>query len=125
MSGRNALEIYDPALARKQQILAEPHKYASSGPRTPGRGIPVSQEVQQKILDALAKEGAKLRAREEERRKRDPTYRPDAIELSNANLLEFDPYTDYYARLEVDQFASAPEIKAAFKRLSLQLHSQS
>ena len=122
MSTRNALDLYDPALARKQQMLAEPHKYASSGTNRGPQPIPMSRETQQKIIDALAKEGAKLRVREEERRKRDPTYRPDAIELSNANLLEFDKYIDYYAILEVDQFASAGEIKAAYKKLSLSLH---
>ena len=73
-------------------------------------------------MDALAKESEKLRVREEERRKRDPTYRPDAIELSNANLLPFDKYIDYYERLNVDQFASALEIKQAYKKLSLELH---
>ena len=47
---------------------------------------------------------------------------PDAIELSNANLLEFDKYVDYYEVLGVDQFASAGEIKAAHKKLSLEYH---
>jgi hypothetical protein len=103
-------------------MLAEPHKYASSGPSRGPQPIPLSQETQQKILNALAKEGEKLRAREEERRRRDPAYRPDAIELSNANLLEYDKYVDYYKVLEIDQFASAGEIKAAFKKLSLELH---
>ena len=123
MSTRNAVEIYDAQYARKQQMLAEPHKYASQGhtPRAP-QPIPLSADTQKKIMDALAKESEKLRVREEERRKRDPTYRPDAIELSNANLLEFDKYVDYYAVLEIDQFASAGEIKAAYKKLSLELH---
>ena len=87
MATRNALEIYDPALARKQQMLAEPHKYQNSGaPNRAPQPIPISQETQKKMMDALANEAAKIRARDEERRKRDPTYRPDAIELSNANL---------------------------------------
>ena len=90
MATRNAVEIYDAAYARKQQMLAEPQKYQSSGPSRGPQPIPLSEDVQRKIADALAKEGAKLRQREEERRKRDPTYRPDAIELSNANLLEYD-----------------------------------
>ena len=123
MSTRNAVEIYDAQYARKQQMLAEPHKYASQGPapRAP-QPIRLSADTPKKIMDALAKESEKLRVREEERRKRDPTYRPDAIELSNANLLEFDKYVDYYAVLEIDQFASAGEIKAAYKKLSLELH---
>ena len=122
MPSRNAVEIYDPALARKQQMLAEPHKYAGSRPTGNHQPIQLSADVQQKIANALAKEGEKLRQREEERRRRDPTYRPDAIELSNANLLEFDKYVDYYALLGVDSFASAKEIKDAYKKLSLELH---
>ena len=123
MGSRNAVEIYDPALARQQQRLAEPHKYASAPPPPGGfKPIQLSADVQQKIANALAKEGAKLRQREEERRKRDPKYRPDAIELSNANLLEFDKYVDYYEKLGVDSFASSGEIKAAYKKLSLELH---
>lgn len=122
-AGRNALEIYDPALARKQEMLAEPHKYASSGTNMPRQAPPpLSPDIQKKLMDALAKEGQKLRQREEERRRRDPSYRPDAIELSNANLREFDKYTDYYERLDIDQFASAGEIKNAYKKLSLELH---
>eukprot|EP00966_Prymnesium_polylepis_P081804 1894968-Prymnesium_polylepis.1 len=62
-----------------------------------------------------------MASREEERRKRDPTYRPDAIELSG-QVLPFDRHIDYYARLEVDQFASALEIKRAYLALSLRLH---
>ena len=62
------------------------------------------------------------RERENERRKRDPSYNPNAIELNNANVLEFDKYVDYYEVLEIDQFASANEVKAAYKKLSLQLH---
>ena len=90
MGSRNALEVYDPRLAQKQQMLAEPHKYASAPSAPRAAPPPLSPDIQKKLMDALAKESAKLRSREEERRKRDPTYRPDAIELSNANLLEFD-----------------------------------
>ena len=122
MATRNALDLYDPALARKQQMLAEPHKYSSGGGSRAPQPVPLSPDLQKKLLDALAKQAAKLREREEERRRRDPTYRPDAIELSNANLLEFDKYEDYYAVLGVDQFASAGELKAAFRQRSLELH---
>lgn len=123
MGSRNAIDIYDPRLAHKQQMLAEPHKYSGgfstgSAPKPP----PLSPEIQKKLLEALAKEARKVQSREDERRKRDPTYKPNAIELSNANLLEFDKYFDYYEVLQVDQFASGHEIKAAYKKLSLELH---
>ncbi len=121
MGSRNQLEIYDPHYARKQQQLAEPHKYAGgyTGPRQ--APPPLSPDLQKKLMDALAREASKNRQREEERRKRDPTYRPDAIELSG-QVLEFDKYVDYYEILKIDQFASAGEVKAAFKKLSLELH---
>ena len=120
---RNCLELYDPALARKQQLIAERGpNYQPTAPSGGFRGFELSDEMRRKLADALARESSKLRLREEERRRRDPTYRPDAIDLSTANLLEFDKYVDYYAVLEVDQFASANEVKAAYKRLSLKLH---
>ena len=123
MGSRHTLELYDPRLAREQQRLADIHKYGAPPPVMHAPKMPpLSPEVQQKLLDALAKEAKKARTREEERRKRDPTYRPDAMELSNANLLPFDKYVDYYGVLGVDQFASALEIKSAFKKLSLELH---
>ena len=68
MGSRNAVEIYDPALARQQQMLAEPHKYAGGRPTGEYKPIQLSADVQQKIAAALAKETEKLRVREEERR---------------------------------------------------------
>ena len=121
MGSRNAVEIYDPALARQQQMLAEPHKYAGGRPTGEYKPIQLSADVQQKIAAALAKETEKLRVREEERRKRDPTYNPNAIELSG-KILEFDKYVDYYELLGVDCFASSKEIKDAYKKMSLELH---
>ena len=122
MGSRNQLEVYDPNYARKQQMLAEPHKY--SGGRSSGNTPappPMSADLQAKLIAALSKESLRVRNREEERRKRDPTYRPDAIELSG-QLLEYDKYVDYYEILQIDEFASASDIKAAYKKLSLELH---
>ena len=82
--------MYDPALARKQQMLADRPHYQPTPPRGGHKPIELSDGVKRKIADAMAREGAKLREREEERRKRDPTYNPNAIELNNANVLEFD-----------------------------------
>ena len=123
MGSRNAIEVFDPALARQQQLLADRGpNYEPSAPRGGGPRIELSNDIKRKIADALSREGAKLQGREEERRKRDPTYRSGAIDLSYANLLEFDKYVDYYEVLEIDQFSSANEVKAAYKKLSLQLH---
>eukprot|EP00966_Prymnesium_polylepis_P319346 7375819-Prymnesium_polylepis.1 len=103
-------------------MLADRPNYQYTPPPGGHKPIELSDDVKKKIAEALAREGEKLRTREEERRKRDPTFNPKAIELSNGNVLEFDKYVDYYAVLEVDQFASANEIKAAYRKLSLQLH---
>lgn len=100
MVGRNAIELFDPALARRQAQLQ--HGGGAGTVSNPHwQGITLSREVEEKIAAALQAEAHKRRAREEERRKRDPTYRPDAIDLSTLNLKPFDKYVDYYARLQV------------------------
>jgi len=120
MPPKNAVELYDAQFARKQQSTGlSPYIAPAQQQRTAPQ---ISPEVQKKLLDALAKEAEKARAREEERRKRDPTYRPDAMDLSYKQLKPFDKYIDYYERLGVSEFASEGELKAAFKGLSLQLH---
>ncbi|KAL1507775.1 hypothetical protein AB1Y20_007385 [Prymnesium parvum] len=123
MSSRNAIDLFDPEVARRHTQAELRAKMGGPVRFDPGRLDPsITASVQAKIMEALAIEGAKIRAREEERRKRDPTYRADAIDLSTANLKAYDKYVDYYARLEVDEFASALELKKAYMRLSLQLH---
>ena len=120
MPPKNAVELYDAQFARKQQSTGlSPYIAPAQQQRTAPQ---ISPEVQKKLLAALAKEAEKARAREEERRKRDPTYRPDAMDLSYKQLKPFDKYIDYYERLGVSEFASEGELKAAFKGLSLQLH---
>ena len=108
MSSRNAIDVFDPEVARRHSQAELRSKMGGPVNFQPGRIDPsITASVQKKILDALAKEGAKLRAREEERRKRDPTYREDAIDLSTENLKAYDKYVNYYEKLEVDEFASA------------------
>ena len=48
MGSRNAIDLYDPALARRQEMLAEPHKYQSSGPSRGPQPIPLSEDTQRK-----------------------------------------------------------------------------
>lgn len=125
MSSRNAIDVFDPDVARRHTQAELRSKMGPSTSFVPsGRGIDpaIAASVQAKLMEALARQGAKVRQREEERRKRDPTYRPDAIELSTANLKSFDKYVNYYERLEVDEFASSLDLKKAYMRLSLQLH---
>ena len=59
---------------------------------------------------------------QEERRKRDPTYRPDALDFTDEPTRAFDRSIDYYKRLGLDQFASSTEIKKAYMKLSLLKH---
>ena len=74
------------------------------------------------FAEIAAKEQAKFEKREEERRKRDPTYRPDALDFTDEPTRAFDAKVDYYKKLGLDQFASSNEIKRAYMRLSLQFH---
>lgn len=127
MASRNAIDLFDPEVAR-EHTRAELHaKYGSLKPRNPG--APPTEYMQkaaaerhEKMRSALAEEAALRRAREEERRKRDPTYRADAVDVSTRDVLPFDASVDYYALLESSEFASAAELKQAYKRLSILLH---
>jgi hypothetical protein len=88
MSAKHAVELYDASFARTQQstgvgAYVAPPKESRNAPQ-------LSAELQAKLLAALANEAEKARAREEERRKRDPTYRPDAIDLSFKKVKAFD-----------------------------------
>ena len=71
---------------------------------------------------AMQKELEKLNLMADERRRRDPTFRPDAIDLDRSNMRPFNKFIDYYERLGVDRYASPNELKDAFKKLSLALH---
>lgn len=88
VSAKHAVELYDAGFARKQQSAGVAVYVAP--PNDARRSPQLSAEVQAKLMAALANEAAKARAREEERRKRDPTYRPDAIDLSFKNVKAFD-----------------------------------
>jgi hypothetical protein len=124
MASRHALDLFDPAVAKQHEQMELRSKMGSNSGWT-GRAYIDPQiriDVAAKIADAMAKAGEKMRAREDERRRRDPTYREDAIDLSTANMKPFDKWIDYYARLGLDAFASALEIKKAHMKLALELH---
>ena len=117
---RNAIEVYDPeAIQHKLQLEMRQKMEASGQPR---QRIDPNAPIFRMFAELAEKEASKFREREEERRRRDPTYRPDAIDLNEANVRAFDEKVDYYERLELDQFSSALEIKRAYMRLSLQFH---
>ena len=118
---RNAIEVYDPEAIQQKVQLEVRQKMAASG-QQPQR-IDPNAPIFRMFAEVAAKEAAKFREREEERRRRDPTYRPDAIDLNEANVRAFDEKVDYYQRLSLDQFSSALEVKRAYMRLSLQFHT--
>ena len=111
-SRQHSLSVYDEALARKQHLLQDRAKYGTGGAVFgKGEGFQLSDAVKAKLADAIGRAAHKARARDEARRKRDPKYRADALDLSTAALKQFDKYVDYYKALNVDQFASSLEVK--------------
>lgn len=155
MSSRNAVALFDPELARKQ-TYAELRSKAAPKKLDVNKITPklpeISAETQEKMNAAWEKELANIRLREEERRKRDPTYRPDALGLDFSKAKRFNKYVDYYAVLGLDrdtdqacrtafgrgsvcamslsrhsrgvrlQFCSLADLKAAYKKKSLEFH---
>ena len=128
MSSRHAIEVFDPSVAKQySQMEARAKMQRQSGHTAAytGRAF-IDPDIQARaaarVADAMAKLSEKFRMREDERRRRDPTYREDAIDLSEANMLSFDKWTDYYSRLQISEFASSLEIKKAHMRLALELH---
>ena len=85
---RNAIEVYDPEAIQQKVQLEVRQKMAASG-QQPQR-IDPNAPIFRMFAEVAAKEAAKFREREEERRRRDPTYRPDAIDLNEANVRAFD-----------------------------------
>ena len=75
----------------------------------------------QKEQRAAELEREKDLKRQEERRRRDPTYKDDALDFKEKPKA-FDVYFDYYAVLAVDEFASQAEIRKQFLALSQQSH---
>ena len=124
---RNAVAVFDPALARRA-AQAELHAKEKAAPkRHPANAIggpapQLSDDAKARMGEALRIELAKMAAREDERRRRDPTFRPDALDLDSRAQLPFDRFADYYGVLSVHQHASAAELKAAFREKTLQHH---
>ena len=107
-AARHAIDVFDPAVAREHSRTEALKTMQATQRSAPNyrKMDEAAKERQAKLLEAIAKEKALRRAREEERRKRDPTYRPDAVELSFSDVKPFDPHVDYYAHLECSEFAS-------------------
>ena len=116
MASRHAIEVFDQRFSTRQQLGPA---VAYTGPT---KHIELDAETSRKLADALAKEAEKMRQREDERRRRDPTFRPDALDHYEAPPLPHSKQVDYYKQLGVDQHASAAELKAAYKRRALELH---
>lgn len=120
MASRNAIEVYDPEMVARQVQLEVRQKMKERG--EPRQHIAPDAPIFKIFADIAAKEAHKFEQREDERRRRDPTYRPDALDFTNEPTRAFDRTIDYYKRLGLDQFASSNEIKRAYMKLSLLYH---
>jgi len=100
MSGRNNLVSYDPAVARQ---AAQAELRSKVAPKVldcnkPGSApIQISAEAQNRAHSALNMELDKVRRRMDERRRRDPTFREDAVDFDRSKILPFSKFRDYYA----------------------------
>ena len=98
-ASRHALDLFDPELAREHTRAQLRSKYGevkfdpSKFKRTQAMDD-ATRERQEKLRDAMAEEAKLRRTREEELRKRDPTFRPDAIELNMKDVKLFDREVD-------------------------------
>ena len=127
MASRNTVAIFDAALAREQaqaELRAKvvPKKLEINEVKPGSSGVELDAATKARMANALAKEIEKIKSREAERRRRDPTFRPDALDLDRSRMLRFNRWVDYYERLGIERFASSTELKEAYRRLSLQLH---
>lgn len=97
MAPRNAIEVYDPELIARQTQMEVRQKMAASGQKP--QQIRPDAPIFQMFADLAAKENDRFRKREEERRKRDPKYKPDAIDFTDEPVRAFDEKVDYCERL--------------------------
>jgi hypothetical protein len=99
MVGRNNLVAYDPAVARE---AAQTELRSKVVPKVldcnkPGTApIELSAEAQQRQRAAVAMELEKIKRRLDERRRRDPSFKENAIDLDRSKMLPFSKFRDYY-----------------------------
>ena len=96
---RNSVAVYDADLARKQaqaelRDKAAPKKLHEVNKLQPQQ-FKMSEEGQAKMAEAFRKELIKMKALAEERRRRDPTFREDAVDLDQRNVRKFNKFIDY------------------------------
>ena len=124
---RNSVAVFDPELARKhaQAELREkavPKKVHEAN-KLGSTPYEISNEQKAKMAAAMAKELEKIKQMADERRRRDPTFRPDAVDLDRSKMRKFNKFIDYYETLGIiDRYASPNDLKDAYKKLSLALH---
>ena len=123
---RNSVAVYDPELARK---AAQAELREKAAPKKVHKANELghykhelSDEAQQKMAAALQKTLEKMTKMADERRRRDPTFKPDALDLDRSKMRKFNKYVDYYEVLGVDRYGSPSDLKDAYKKKSLALH---
>ena len=87
-----------------------------------GHGHELSNEAKAKLAAAMVKELEKITRIADERRRRDPTFKPDALDLDRSKMRKYNKYVDYYDQLGVDRYCSPSDLKDAYKKKSLALH---
>lgn len=117
---RNAIDVYDPEIVHRQAQLEVRRKMQERGEQ-PQR-IDANAPIFRMFEEMAEKEVKRFREREEELRRRDPSFRPDALDFTSELARAFDKDVDYYKVLGLDELASSLEIKKAYMRRSLQLH---
>lgn len=123
---RNHVAVFDPELARKQAQAelrenVAPKKVHEAN-KIGSQPFELSDESKAKMASAMAKELEKISKMMDERRRRDPTFKPDAIDLDRSKMRKYNKFVDYYEHLGVDRFASPTELKESYRKLSLSLH---
>lgn len=124
-AGGNALVTFDAQLAT-QQKKAEIEKHRGgpkevaeyTGPRIKWedtgmyKSLVKSAEIEEELTNI----------RNLIRKRTDPLYEPDDEDFNVAPVKKFNVKTDYYKLLDVDDFATAKDIKGAYRKLALQYH---
>ena len=90
---RNSIAVFDADLAR-QQAQAEmrekvaPRKVHEAN-KISNQPFDISNDAKAKMANAMAKELQKIKEIADQRRRRDPTFKPDAIDLDRSKVRKF------------------------------------
>uniref|UniRef100_A0A7S4QD74 J domain-containing protein n=1 Tax=Alexandrium monilatum TaxID=311494 RepID=A0A7S4QD74_9DINO len=124
-AGGNALVTFDAQLAT-QQKKAEIEKHRG-GPKEVAEytGPKIKWEdtgLYKAMVRSSEIEEELTKIRNLIRKRTDPMYEPDDEDFNVAPVKKFNVKVDYYKLLDIDDFATARDIKGAYKKMALQYH---